>query len=244
MPVSFPSTRWTLILARSKSEARDETEDRRLVGDLCRDYWKPVYSYLRAAGTGREDAEDLTQGFFAAALESDLFEDADPGRGRMRSYLLGALKHYVGSERRRQGAQKRGGLVRFVPLDTGEEERSRRLRLEPAAPELPPDLAFDRRWAECLLEATLVRIKSEFAAAGKIRHYEVLRPFLDGGGDPAGAARELGIGEGALRVMLHRFRKRYRERVRAEIRQTLAPGEEVADEFAHLLAALGGEKSR
>lgn len=243
MSSTFPSTRWTLIMARRASPERDPDADSRLASELCLDYWKPVYSYLRADGLSREDAEDLTQGFFIAALKSDLFDRVDRERGTLRSYLLGALKHYVRSERRKDHAQKRGGLFRFVPLDTVGEERTRSFRVSASASELSPDLAFDRRWAECLLESTLSELRAEYASAGKERHYEVLRPFLDGGGDSERAARELEISEAALRVLLHRFRKRYRDRIKIAIRGTIAPGMDESEEFAHLLEALGGKKS-
>lgn len=229
-------------MARRSAPERDEEADRSLVADLCLDYWKPVYSYLRADGFTREDAEDLTQGFFAAALESDLFEKVDRERGTLRSYLLGALKNFVQSQGRKNRAQKRGGRVQFVPIDTLGEERTRSFRVTPAAPELSPDLAFDRRWAECLLESTLAGMREEYAKAGKERHYEVMRPFLDGGGDAVRAAAELEISEGALRVLLHRFRKRYRDRIKREIRNTIAPGLDEAAEFAHLREAMGGGK--
>lgn len=242
MSSRFPSTRWTLIMARRAAPDRDVRSDHNLAAELCLEYWKPIFSYLRADGFTREDAEDLTQGFFVAALESDLFEKVDRELGSLRSYLLGALKNFVQGQGRKNRAQKRGGRFHFVPIDTLGEERTRRFRVTLTAPDLSPDLAFDRRWAECLLESTLAGMREEYAAAGKERHYEVLRPLLDGGGDSSQAAVELGISEGAMRVLLHRFRKRYRDRVRRQIRNTIAPGLDEAAEFTHLLEAMGAGK--
>ncbi len=249
MALTFPSTRWSIILAhRDRKNASQESPDRgdqslrELAQELCRDYWRPVYSYLRVDGYGREDAEDLTQGFFAAALESDLFEKADPAVGKLRSYLLGALKHYLSRERRRVGAQKRGGHVFMVSLDTIGEENSRGFAIVPSSPEMPPDRAFDRRWAECLLVNALDQLRGEFAESGKLPAYEALRPFLDGGGDLDELAERLGLSEGAARVALHRARKRYRELIRSVIQESLSPGQDVAVELNYLIAVLRGEK--
>lgn len=249
MSVTFPSTRWSIILAhRDRKNAPLESSEggesslRELAQELCRDYWRPVYSYIRVDGYGREDAEDLTQGFFAAALESDLFEKADPAVGKLRSYLLGALKHYLSRERRRVGAQKRGGHFLMVSLDTIGEENSRGFAIVPASPEMPPDRAFDRRWAECLLVSALDQLRGEFAESGKLPVYEALRPFLDGGGDLDELAGRLGVSEGAARVALHRARKRYRELIRSVIQASLSPGQDVSVELSYLIAVLRGEK--
>jgi len=231
-----------MIRSRRESADLDPNEGLRLAGELCRDYWRPVYSYLRAAGYDREDAEDLTQGFFVSAIQSDLFEKADPDKGRLRNYLIGALKHFVGSERRKANAMKRGGGVQIIPLDTLSEEHSRGFLIEPASDEISPDQAFDRRWAECLLETSLSGLRQEYEAAGKVRQFEALRPFLDGGGEMATADSILGVGEGALRVLVHRFRKRFRERIKAEIRQTLSFEADLAEELNRLLASMARQK--
>ncbi len=243
MPLAFPNTRWTRILAqRSKggetTDHSDQKERERLSGDLCQDYWKPVYSFLRASGFTQEDAEDLTQGFFAMAFESDFFWKADPSLGKLRSYLLAAVKYYVASRRRSEKTQKRGGEFRFVPLDILGEEQSQFLGRSPASPCLAPDAVFDRRWAECILETALVRLRDEFTVAGKGALYEAMRPLLDGEGDVSAAAKQANMSEGTMRVTLHRFRKRYREQIQEQIQESLAPGGSVEEEFAHLLNAL------
>lgn len=235
--LSFPSTRWTVILA-SRSVTEDERH--RVTGELCRDYWRPVYSFIRAMGRPPADAEDLTQAFFAQALANSLFERADPDRGRLRSLLLKAVRHHLASENHKGRALKRGGDALHLSLDAAREEDSRCWAIEPAAQTLGPDMAFDRRWAECLLETVLGRLRDEHQSAGKSAHYEALRPLLSGDEEAgsAEAARLLRLEKGALRIALHRFRRRYRALIREEIQRTLAPGSDVEEELAYLVEIL------
>lgn len=243
MSFRFPSTRWTLIRAHRESAKLSPEEWKHVADDLCRTYWKPAYSFLRASGHDHQDAEDLTQGFFATSIHSSFFEKADPEKGRLRNYLLKALRHFAENERRKAAAIKRGGGLHFVPLDAPADGQEAGASTESASNTLSPDLAFDRKWAECLLESTLAGMRLEYESAGKSGQFEILRPFLDGGGDSLSAAAALQLAEGAFRVLVHRFRKRYRERIQAEIRQTLTSEADVAEELNHLLTIMGGQKA-
>jgi RNA polymerase sigma-70 factor (ECF subfamily) len=235
---SFRTTHWSVVLAAGRA---DSTTAREALERLCRAYWYPLYAYVRRRGCSPEDAEDLTQAFFARLLQKRWPDAADRGRGRFRSFLLGALKHFLANEWDKAHAQKRGGRVQVVSLDapSGEE----RLRQEPEAREASPDREFDRRWALALLDTVLARLAREYAAAGKTRLFERLKVSL--GADRQSLdypvlARELALSEGAARVAVHRLRQRYRALLRDEIAQTVASPAEVEDELRQLFAALAG----
>ena len=210
----------------------------------CAAYWYPLYVYVRRRGCRPEEAEDLTQAFFARILEGDdLLQVADPGRGRFRSFLLAALEHFLANQWRRDRAQKRGSGQPVLSLDLPDGER--RYAREPGH-ELTPERAFDRRWALTLLEQALAGLREEYAEAGKLPLFEHLKPDL--GGEPEAeasyraVAAALGMTEGAVKVAAHRLRLRCRERIRAEIAETVAGADEVEDELRHLFTALGPEK--
>jgi RNA polymerase sigma-70 factor (ECF subfamily) len=205
---------------------------------LCRAYWQPLYTYVRRSGQSPPDAQDLTQEFFARLLQHHWLEDADRGRGRLRTFLIAALKHFLHKEWRRACAQKRGGGQPFVELDTACAESQ---YAQEARTPLGPDAAYDRQWALTLLDLTLKRLAAEFAAAGRAGEFEALKGCLQaarGNIDYAEVAARLGCQPGAARVAVHRLRKRFREIYREEISQTLAAGEEVEAELRHLAAAL------
>jgi RNA polymerase sigma-70 factor (ECF subfamily) len=205
---------------------------------LCRAYWYPLYAHVRRAGFAPADAEDLTQSFFARLLEKDWLHVADRKRGRFRSFLIGALKHFLANEWDKARAQKRGGHFRTVSLDAPAGED--RLQHELIAPG-SPDQEFDRRWAMTLLDAVLVRLEQEYAEADKARLFEQLRPSLSGNRTEVNyvqLACDLAISQGAVRVAVHRLRQRYRELLREQIAQTVATAAEVEDELRQLLAAL------
>lgn len=233
---SFPPTRWSLILHRDQSPAAA----RKAAEEICRLYWRPVYGYILHGIRWRrpEEAEDLTQGFFLDLLQRGLFCNVDPSMGRLRNYLLGAVKHYLQSAERHNAAQKRGGGIRFLPLDLEAEHALQIARAETSG--LTPDEQFDRRWAECLLETCLAQIKEEYAGRGRVAEYETLRPLLanDSSQLRGEAAAALGLSAATLRVTLHRFRHRYREILADEVRSTLLPGMEVEEELRHLAALL------
>lgn len=232
----FVTTHWSLVVS-----ARDRQSPRSAAAleKLCRAYWYPLYDYLRRSGQSKENAEDLTQAFFARMLEKNYLDAARQERGRFRSFLLVALKHFLANEWERAHAQKRGGFQTQLSLDT--EMAERKLQSEITASEIPPDRAFERRWALTLLEQTMSRLRSEFEQAGKISEFERLKIFLTADKKEiscAKAAGELGMSESGLRVAAHRLRKRYRELFREEIAHTLAEGESADEEMRHLLSVL------
>ena len=232
----FVTTHWSLVLS-----ARDGESPRSAAAleKLCRAYWYPLYAYIRHSGQSRENAEDLTQAFFARLLEKNFLDSAQQGRGRFRSFLLVALKRFLANDWERAHARKRGGFHASISLDT--EQAERKIRFEIAAPEDPPDRAFERRWTLALLEQTMSRLRSEFERAGKKAEFERLKVFLTTNKKEvpyATAAAEFGMDEGALRVAVHRLRKRYREMFREEIAHTLAEGESVEEELRYLVSVL------
>ena len=232
----FPSTQWSIVLAARR---RDATEPARAaLAALCEAYWYPLYAYVRRRGCDADAARDLTQGFFARLLEKEGPLDVRPELGRFRSYLLGALKHYLVNEWDRARAAKRGGGLTVASLDF--EAGESRYRLEPTH-DLTPERVYERRWALTLLEGVLCRLEAESGAAGKRKVFLRLRPFLTGDGERGSyrrLARELSMSEAALKVAVHRLRRRYRELLRAEIAETVARPEDVDDELRHLLAAV------
>jgi len=232
----FATTHWSLVLSARDPRSPQSAD---ALEKLCRAYWYPLYAYARRAGQSKENAEDLTQAFFARLLEKKFLDAAEPERGRFRSFLLVALKRFMANEWDRERAQKRGGGRTHVPLDT--ELAERKFQAETAAGETSPDHLYDRRWALTLLAQTMARLRGEFAAAGKTGEFEKLKSFLTADKREIGyatVAGELGTAESALRVAVHRLRKRYRELFREEITHTLAEGEDVDAELRHLLTVL------
>jgi RNA polymerase sigma factor (sigma-70 family) len=206
---------------------------------LCARYWYPLYAYLRRQGKSPHDAQDLTQGFLLHLLKNQGLERVQREKGRFRSFLLAALKNFLADEWEKSQAQKRGGGVAAVSLDTDDAEE--RYQSDLAGP-MEPDKLFERRWALTLLERVLGQLEAEFAAAGKKERFESLQVFLSG--EPAGisyaeAGRQIGMSEGAVKVAVLRMRQRYRELLRGEIAQTVATEGEVEEELRYLLEVLG-----
>lgn len=232
-PRAFPNTRWSVVLAARQPSP----ESAAALEALCRAYWHPLYAYVRRCGPSPHDAQDLTQEFFRRLLEKRWLEAADREKGRLRSFLIVALKRFLSNEWERANARRRGGSQPHVPVDTAFAES----RLAADAGCLAPDETYDREWALTLLERTVHRLRAEFAAAGKEDEYAVLKPCLlapRGAIDYAAVAGQLNLNEGATRVAVHRLRKRFREIYRDEISQTLAQGEDLEAELRHLAAAL------
>jgi RNA polymerase sigma-70 factor (ECF subfamily) len=205
---------------------------------LCRTYWYPLYTYLRCRGCDRHQAEDYTQAFFATLLQRHGLQQADPQRGKFRSFLLASLNHFLADERDRAAAQKRGGGREVVSLDV--EEAETRYRLEPAY-DLTPEKLFEKSWSLTILGNAMDRLKAEFAEAGKQQTFECLKPHLPAGRGPTSykdAAATLGMTEGAVKVAVHRLRQRYRQLVRDEIAQTVSTPEQVDEEIRDLFASL------
>ena len=232
----FRTTHWSLVA----SAGLDGEAPRAALAELCQAYWYPLYAYLRRKGHSPDDAADLTQGFFTALLEKGYLANADPKRGRFRSFLLTAVTRFAAKEHEKVNAQKRGGGRRALALDFAEGER--RYQREPAD-RWTAELLFDRQWALALLEQTLAQLREEHDAAGKLALFEALKCFLTGESDAprlCKVAGELEMTEGAIKVAVHRLRQKYRERLRAKIAQTLGSETDIDEELAVLLTALRG----
>lgn len=233
----FATTHWSVVLSAQDASAPGATE---ALDRLCRDYWYPLYAYVRRQGFGAEDAEDLTQDFLADLLRRESLQSVAPEKGRFRSFLLVALKRHLVNARERAGSAKRGGRAVHVPFDT--EVAESRYRTEPG--DLPSaERLFERRWTLGLLERVLHRLRTEAGARGKVAEFDALKAFLTAeapGARYAEAGSALGLAEGAVRVAVHRLRRRFREVFRDEIAHTVARPEDIDDEIRHLLASLGG----
>jgi RNA polymerase sigma-70 factor (ECF subfamily) len=231
----FAATRWTQVI-----RARGESEEARLaLGELCEAYYAPVIAFLRRERGDEESARELAHEFFQRLLAGAGVNGADPARGKFRTFLLGAVKHFLADERDRAMREKRGGGVQPEPLDHTHES-SAGLSV-PDHRALPPDVLFDRQWALTVLDRSFSALETQLAAEGKSRLLEVLKPWLVGGadhGDQQAAAAELGLSGTAVRVAVHRLKQRFRDAVRAELRQTLAEGAGVEEELRALFAAL------
>ena len=205
--------------------------------ELCRTYWYPLYAYIRRQGHTREDAEDLTQAFFARFLENNYLEGLHSEKGKFRAFLLAALKHFLANEWDRARRQKRGGGATLLSLDW--QDADSRYQIDPVD-HLSPDKLYDRLWAVLLLERVITRLRDESVAEGKSELFEQLKPFLTVGKSAipyAQAASALALTEGAVRVAVHRLRCRYRELLREEIAQTLADSAQIEEEMRALFSA-------
>ncbi len=234
-PRHFATTHWSIVLA-----AREEgtTQAQEALAWLCEAYWYPLYAYIRRAGHSAHAAQDLTQDFFTRLLERDFLADVDPARGRFRSFLLASCRHFLANEHDRERAQKRGGGRRLLSFHSPDAET--RYSREPVD-NFTPDRLFERRWALTLLDRVLQRLQDEFRARGKAEQFDVLRLYLIGDQSApthAQAARKLGTTPGAIKVLIHRLRQRYRELLRAEIAPTVETPEQVDEEIRQLFNAL------
>jgi RNA polymerase sigma-70 factor (ECF subfamily) len=231
----FVTTRWSVVLEAGR---KSSPQSDRALADLCQTYWYPLYAYVRRRTLNREDAEDRVQSFFAKFLEGNYLRGLSAERGRFRAFLLASLKHFLANERDKAGRQKRGGGAQHLSLDwQGADER---FHLDPADP-ASPDRHFDREWALALLERVITRLHGECVAEGKSPLFEQARGYLMAGEKAipyAEAARALGSEEGAVRVAVHRLRKRYRHLLRDEISQTLSNPAQIEEELRSLQAAL------
>jgi len=231
----FPTTRWTLVVAAGDPHRK---EARSALVSLCENYWYPLYAYLRRRGYPADQAQDLTQEFFISVLEGRYLDRAAPEKGRFRAFLLTSLKFFVADEEDRNRAQKRGGGA-LLPLEfsSGEERYQR----EPAHDETPERI-FERRWALAVLDRVVEKLRDEFVRHGRPEHFERLKVFLLGHSDApyAALARDMNTSEGALKVAIHRLRKRYRELFRQEIADIVADPADVESELRFLAAVLTG----
>jgi DNA-directed RNA polymerase specialized sigma24 family protein len=232
--IAFTTTHWSVVLeAQGQSPAAQEALEK-----LCRAYWRPVYGFIKRQGTRTQEAEDLTQGFFSLLLERRDFDAVRKEKGRLRSYLLTSLKHFLASEQRRAMTLKRGKGQRLIPLE--ELKANERFEMEPADP-LSADRLYERRWALTLMEQVLRRLKDEYCTAGNTALFDSLKQLLpDEAGAPSRAeiALQLGMTDNALRQAFHRFRQRYQLLLREEIGHTVAVASDVEDELRHLISVL------
>jgi RNA polymerase sigma-70 factor (ECF subfamily) len=230
----FPHTHWSVVLAARRQSS---PESAAALESICRAYWYPLYAYARRCGQSPHDAQDLTQEFFHRLLAQRWLDSADSAKGKLRTFLIVALKNFMSKEWRRASAQRRGGGQPGVQFDTAIAES--RFAVDPQA--LAPDETFDQEWALTLLELTVTRLREEFAAAGRPGDFEALKSSLmaeRGTIDYEAVAWKLGLSTGAARVAVHRLRKRFREVYRQLISQTLEDGADLDGELRHLAAAL------
>jgi len=229
------TTRWSVVLAAGGS---DRTAAREALATLCGQYWHPLYAFVRRGGSSPEEAEDLTQSFLVHLLEKEVIRNVDPAKGKFRSYLLASLKNFLSDQRSRETAAKRGGGVATLPLDADEAED--RYRREPAH-DLTPERIFERHWALTVIEQAITRLQERYARTGKRQHFDVLKVFLSGEKRPvpyAEIAQKLGMTELAVKVSVHRLRKRFRDSLREEIAQTVSDSKAIDGELQALYAAL------
>ena len=231
---AFTTTHWSVVLeAQGESPAAHEALEK-----LCRTYWRPIFAFLRRQGIPPEEAEDITQGFFAELLERRSLSAVRKEKGRLRSFLLGGLKYFLANEQRRAMAAKRGKGQRPIPLE--EFRAGERIETEPAGP-MTPDQIYERRWALTLLERVLNRLKDEYHAADNATLFDSLKELLpDEPGSPSQAAIavRLGMSENAVRQAFYRFRQHYQALLREEIAHTVATPGDIEDELRHLIAVL------
>lgn len=230
---TFSTTRWTLVAAAGE---RFDDAGSQALAELCQMYWSPLYSYLRRRGYGREQAEDLTQGFFASLLERQGLQSADPARGRFRGFLLTALKRYVINEHERDTAARRGGPVRrLLTLDFDDAERSFARGLGSGD---TPDREYDRKWAALCIDRALASLRAEYGQTGKGAVADALLPYLtDHGPLPSynAIAQDLLMSEGAVKVAVHRLRQRFGAILRLQIADTVLSPADADEEMRELL---------
>ena len=232
--LAFATTRWSVVLtAQGESPAAQQALEK-----LCRTYWRPIYGFVQRQGVAPEEAEDITQGFFASLFERGSLSAVRKEKGRLRSYLLGALKYFLADERRRAMAIKRGKGQRLVPLEQLRAEN--RIEMEPVDP-VTAELIYERRWASTVLERVLSLLKDQYQAEGNTALFDSLKQLLPDEPDApcqADIAAQLGMTENAVRQAFYRFRQRYQQLLRDEIAHTVATPGDIEDELRHLIAVV------
>jgi RNA polymerase sigma factor (sigma-70 family) len=231
----FATTRWTVVMAAG----RDRTASLAL-SQLCELYWPPLYSYARRRGYSVEQAQDLTQAFFVRFLEKRDVQAADPHRGKFRSFLLASFKHFLANEYDREHAKKRGGGQQPIAIEVDTAEA--RYSAEPVD-EITPESLFERHWAQGVLDRALAALRVECVKSGKTATFVALSDYLIGEkqkGGYAETAQILGTSEGAIKVTVHRLRRRLRDLLRAEIGATVSTDSEIDEEIQYLIAVLSG----
>lgn len=232
----FDTTHWSLVLAAADRQSPDADA---ALAALCSTYWHPVYAFIRRWGHDEDAARDLTQGFFALVLEKNYFADARRERGRLRTFLLTAVRHFLSNERDRERALKRGGGADHLPLDGDDRTRA---PIEPVD-DLTPERLFERQWALTVLDQAMARLRRRHEASGKADAFDQMKPLLTGRdpGTYATVAERLGTTDGALRVAVHRLRRQFAAALRETVGETVAAPDDVDVELKQLLGALGRE---
>ena len=235
-PGRFATTQWSLVIEAGRDEA-GQTQVRRALGELCRAYWYPLYAFVRSRGYSSEDAQDLTQAFFTRIIETGGLASADRKRGRFRSYLLGAMKHFLANEWHRTRAQKRGGQWQFVEWESLDPESR---YAENRSQTDHPERLFDREWAFETVTAALRSLRDEMDRAGKGDQFEALKGSLTGEGPMPRRelAERLHLSESAVKVAIHRLRKRYGVLLRAVVAETVSSTEDLDNEMRYLVSVL------
>ncbi len=229
----FATTQWSLVLAAARSGAGDAEA----LARLCSMYWYPVFAFVRRQGHSADEAQDLTQGFFTRQLEKRELGQADQDRGRFRSFLLTACRHFISNEQDRVRAIKRGGGAVAIPIDIVEAEG----RYERALVSVEtPERLYERQWGLTMMAVVLDSVRKEYVAAGNERLFDRLSEFVtDPAGTHADAARDLDMSVPAVKMAVHRLRRRYREALRERVADTVASPDQVDDEIRHLMTAVG-----
>lgn len=235
-PRQFATTHWSLVDAAKPDEA-SQTRAREALEELCRAYWYPLYAFARGRGYAATDAQDLTQAFFTRIIETGGFASADRTRGRFRSYLLGAMKHFLANEWHRAQTQKRGGHVKIIEWEALDPEAR---YAGASAPSDDPEHLFDREWALQTIAGALQALRDEMAKAGKSEQFDALKGCLTGQDESPRdqIAARLDMSEGAVKVAVHRLRQRYRTLLRAAIAETVSNEADLDDEMRYLVAVL------
>ncbi len=232
----FETTHWSVVLTAAEGKSSDA---RSALAELCRCYWPPLYGFIRRRGYSVEEAQDLTQGFFAELIEKNYVAQADQELGRFRTFLLAALKHHISHERERRSARKRGGGRVIFSLDFASAEKE--YACEPAT-DITPEHLFERRWALTVLRKALENLERQYCEAGRSEEFARYRPFLTGDNESTSYARlaaDTGGTEGAIRVAVHRLRQRFRRSLKAEVAQTVRSESDAEDELNQLFVVLG-----
>ena len=232
MSAQVATTQWSQVLA-----ARDgtETEARQALESLCQTYWLPMYAYARSLGHNADEARDLTQGFFTYLLDKEILQSVEPSSGRFRSFLFAAIKHFISRQNRKERTLKRGGGTTTISLDfdAGEE----RYVAHPVEKMTPEDI-FEHRWAVTVLDRAMDRLETESDGSDREHQFQHLKPYLTSEGPQLPyqeVATTLGVSEGAVKVAVHRLRKRFGEYLRLEIAETVVDPADVNDEVRYLL---------
>lgn len=233
--MAFQTTQWSLVI---KAGSDDSRTAHAALSKLCEIYWYPLYAFVRRYGAGPDDARDLTQGFLTSLIERKDIENVDKERGRFRAFLLASLKHFLANDAARRNTQKRGGGIQIATLEF--ENAEGRYHFEPAEP-VTPETLYERRWALTVIDRVLAHLRSEWAAANRTTEFDELKACLLGDGPSGGyaaVADRLSTTEGAVRVAVHRLRRRFRRQLQQEIGETVSDVDEVDDEIRYLLRAL------